>query len=445
MAMQAEARPWKRSIGWLLLLGPFFFASYGFATWVTSQRAHVGVLVFGWERTLIPFWPWTIVPYWLIDLLYGLSLLLCATRIHLDNHAKRLLTAQVVAVSSFLFFPLRFSFERAHVDGAFGWMFDTLAVFDKPFNQAPSLHIALLVLLWVVYLRALPLAWHWLVHGIFALIGVSVLTTWQHHFFDVPTGLWLGWFCLWLFPDAVQAPLSHATWSRDPARRRLGFLYALAALLLTTIALLVGGAALWLLWVGAALGLVALAYLMFGAAAFQKRADGSLSPASRWLLAPYVWGAWINSRLWTRGLNRADAVVPGLLLGRIPRRAELDSLDIAAIVDVSAELPCTPGARAYANVPMLDLLPPGADQIARAVTAITAASQSGTVLVCCALGFSRSALAVAAWLLATQRANSPDDALAQVRQARPAIVLGPAQTAALDVWWNQHSCGTIRA
>jgi len=52
-------------------------------------------------------------------------------------------------------------------------MFETLALFDKPFNQAPSLHIALMVLLWVVYLRALPQAWRWMVHGVFALIGVS--------------------------------------------------------------------------------------------------------------------------------------------------------------------------------------------------------------------------------------------------------------------------------
>ena len=32
-------------------------------------------------------------------------------------------------------------------------MFDALAGFDKPFNQAPSLHIALLVILWELYAR----------------------------------------------------------------------------------------------------------------------------------------------------------------------------------------------------------------------------------------------------------------------------------------------------
>ena len=93
MAKCAEPRPWRRGLLWLLLLGPFFLISYSFATWVTAQRSDVGVVVFAWEYD-IPFWPWTIVPYWLIDLLYALSLLLCATRFLLDNHAKRLLTAE---------------------------------------------------------------------------------------------------------------------------------------------------------------------------------------------------------------------------------------------------------------------------------------------------------------------------------------------------------------
>ena len=136
----------KPAVLWLLLLAPLFFSTYGFATWVTSQRSDVGTLVFDWE-THMPFWAWTIVPYWSIDLLYGFSLLLPSTRHELKQHALRLLSAQVIAVSCFLIWPLRFTFERPELDGVFGWLFAVLAGFDKPFNQAPSLHIALLVIL----------------------------------------------------------------------------------------------------------------------------------------------------------------------------------------------------------------------------------------------------------------------------------------------------------
>ena len=34
----------------------------------------------------------------------------------------------------------------------------------------------------------------------FVLIGASVLTTYQHHFIDLPTGFALGWLCVWLWP-----------------------------------------------------------------------------------------------------------------------------------------------------------------------------------------------------------------------------------------------------
>jgi hypothetical protein len=291
------------------------------------------------------------------------------------------------------------------------------------------------VLLWVVYLRALPRAWHWPLHGLFGLIGVSVLTTWQHHFFDVPTGLWLGWLCLWLIPDDGPSPLRDAGLAPDPARRRIGLGYALAALAIGVLAVGLGGAGLWLLWAAGSLALVACAYLVLGEAAFQKRADGSLSVSARWLFGPYLVGAWLNSRAWTHRLAPADPVAPGVLLGRLPGARERGRPGVAAIVDVSAELPCRSGAGPYVNVPVLDLVAPGAGRIERAAAAIDALRPAGPVLVCCALGLSRSALAVAAWLLRSGLARSPDEALARVRAARPAVVLGPALEAALASWW----------
>jgi len=75
--MTLAARPWKRATAWLAFLGPFFFASYGFATWWTSRRSDVGAIVFDWERH-VPFAPWTIVPYWSIDVFYAISLFVCA-------------------------------------------------------------------------------------------------------------------------------------------------------------------------------------------------------------------------------------------------------------------------------------------------------------------------------------------------------------------------------
>jgi protein-tyrosine phosphatase/membrane-associated phospholipid phosphatase len=427
----APRRPWKRAAAWLAFLGPFFFASYGFANWVASRRADVGSLVYDWERT-IPFAPWTIVPYWSIDAFYAVSVFVCATARELDTHARRLVAAQVGAVACFLLFPLTFTFPRPETDGLFGTMFDVLMGFDKPFNQAPSLHMALLVILWVLYARHVPRAWRWLLHAWFALIGVSILTTYQHHFVDLPTGAWLGWLCVWLFPDEGRSPLAHARFTSDPARRAIALRYGLGAAACAVLAWGIGGWAHWLFWVSGSLLLVAVIYAFLDEGAFQKRADGSMTAASRWLMGPYFAAAWINSRWWTRKVPAHGEVVPGLRLGRIPTRADCESNGYRGVVDLTAELSCETGVPRYSVVPQLDLTVASPEHLERAVAAIEAARAQGPTLVCCALGFSRSALAVAAWLVASGRARSAAEALEAVRRARPHVVLGPAHVEVLE-------------
>ena len=430
--MQAarETGLWKRGVLWLLLLGPLFFASYGFANWLTAQREDVGSLVFAWESAM-PLWPWSIVPYWSIDLLYGLSFLLPATRREMDRHALRLLTAQVICVACFLLWPLRFTFERPELDGFFGWMFDVLMGFDKPFNQAPSLHIALLVVIWVMFARhTRGLLLRGLLHGWMALIGLSVLTTWQHHFIDVPTGALAGWLCVWLWPIEDRSPLHNLRLAREPQRWRLALRYGLGSAICAALAVNLGGAWLWLLWPCASLLLVALNYALFGAAGFQKHADGTLSAASSWLLAPYLLGAWVNSRLWTRKHPQPDQVVEGVWLGRVPSARE--AAPFAAVLDLSAELPVHLPGKTYRNLPLLDLVAPDSEACRQGAELIEQLRQQGPLLVCCALGYSRSATLVAAWLLHSGRADSVEQAIAMIRAARPRIVLGEAQRKALQ-------------
>lgn len=419
------ARPWRRALAWLAFLAPFFFSSYGLATWVTSQRDDVGSLVFAWESQM-PFWAWTIVPYWSIDLLYGLSLFLCLTRLELDRHALRLLSAQLVAVGCFLLWPLRFTFTRPEMDGVFGLLFEILGAFDKPFNQAPSLHIALLVILWVCYARHVRGLWRGLLHGWFALIGLSVLTTWQHHFIDLPTGALLGWLCVWLWPLEGASPLGQARLTGCRVRRRLALRYALGSAALATGAFSLGGAWLWLCWPAVSLLLVALNYAVFGAQGFQKGADGRLSSAARWLLAPYLAGAWLSSRLWTFRQPAPDEVCDGVWLGRLPGARALARSPFRAVVDLCAELSIHPQGRRYQAVPVLDLTPPTLDDCLAAAEAIETARRQGPTLVCCALGYSRSATALAAWLLFSGRVQSVEAALATLRTARPRIVLHDA-------------------
>ena len=71
-----------------------------------------------------------------------------------------------------------------------------------------------------------------------------------------------------------------------------------------------------------------------------------------------------------------------------------------------------------AVVPVLDLTLPPRRALDDAAQAIERLRAQGPVLVCCALGYSRSACAAAAWLLATGRAATVDAAFVRIQAAR---------------------------
>ena len=213
-AVDAGAIQWWRSIAWLLFLGPFFFLSYGAANEWAAGLEQVASIRYDWERA-IPFMPWTIVPYWSIDLLYGLAFLFCRSARAVDRLALRLLAVQLVSVACFVLFPLRFGGGQPEVVGVFAPLFAALRAFDQPFNQAPSLHIGLLVVIWAQFAHHSPPRWRVLIHAWALLIFVSVLSTWQHHFIDLPTGALVGALALWLWPDESEAPLAGFRLTRD--------------------------------------------------------------------------------------------------------------------------------------------------------------------------------------------------------------------------------------
>lgn len=435
-----------RGVLWLLFLGPFFFLTYGFANQHAAQidtASGVGSLVFGWERH-VPLWPWTIIPYWSIDLLYGFAFLCCRNKAATNRLALRLLSAQLICVACFFLWPLRFTFDRPAVEGIFGALFNALTSFDLPYNQAPSLHIVLLVIIWRQFAAfAATRTVRGLIHAWALLIGLSVLTTWQHHFIDIPTGFAVGLLCLWLWPEEGKTPLKKAA-VRRPA---LALRYFIGAALFFAGAIGLGGLGLFLCWPALSLALVAFNYAWAGAAGFQKQ-NGRCSLAAKWLFAPYTLGAWINSRLWTRSYPDPSLVGDGLWLGRLPTAREFAAWakqrgGKAALFDLTAELPAPrlPAGAAYTGMPCLDLVPvpvssrPDGNllEAMQQLLILKRAHPGCEIWVACALGVSRSASVVAAWLCSTPEiAACVEDAVKQVRLARPHAVIGQNSIACLE-------------
>lgn len=417
-------RLWKQGLCWLLLLGPLFFLSYGQVNHLTAARSDVGSLVFSWEHS-VPFMPWTIVPYWSIDLLYGISLFICTSQRELTRHAWRLLAASLVACTGFLLFPLKFTFIRPESPGIFGWLFHQLEQFDLPYNQAPSLHIILAWLLWLRFRQHLSSPARWLVGGWFWLIALSVMTTWQHHFIDVIAGIAAGIAISYAIPMAGR-------WHWQPSglrARRLSVRYATGGLLLGIMALAIPYGT-FLLWPAVALLIVAAGYTGLGTTVFQKTPEGQLSLSARWLLWPYLAGAKLSKRWFSRTLPAVSPIFGGVSLGGFPNKASRPT----AVLDLTAEFHHRPETGTiWHSFPMMDLLVPEISDLQRAVDRLCLLRQSQeTLLVCCALGLSRSATVMAAWLLAERHAASVEQAVEMIRSQRPQVVLTPCHLQLLE-------------
>ena len=205
---ERAATPPATAALWLTNVSVFFASIYWATNQMTSRRIDVGAAMFEWE-TEIPFLDLTIIPYGSILAFFVASFFLCRSRVELNCHTARLVTVVLLSVVCFLLWPQRFVFGRPAVEGALGVLFQLLTAVDLPYNRTPSLHISVLVILWALFANRTH---GWMRHAVYAwftLIGVSVLTTYQHHVIDVPAGILAGCLCVWLFPQSGRSRFSY--------------------------------------------------------------------------------------------------------------------------------------------------------------------------------------------------------------------------------------------
>ena len=280
-------------------LSILFLIVYGWCNWLTAQRPDVGTLYFEWER-LIPFVPLMIVPYMSIDLFFVAAPFLCRSEQELATFSKRIVAAIVIAGICFLLFPLRFAFPPPHASGWLGLIFDWFQAMDKPYNLLPSLHIAFRTILAQHYhrhtrgvLRSASNLW-------FVLVGLSTLLTYQHHFMDVVAGFALGVGCIYFIREpAPKLPVIE--------NRRIGFYYAIGALILAFLAVEFWPWGAFLLWPIMALLITASAYFGAGPVIFRKE-NGRLHWSAKLVLGPCLLGQHASLLYYARQCRTWDQV-----------------------------------------------------------------------------------------------------------------------------------------
>jgi protein phosphatase len=245
---------------------------------------------------------------------------------------------------------------------------------------------------------------------------------------DVVAGFALGVCCIYFIREsAPRFPVI-----KNP---RVGFYYAVAALI-------VAGLIVWfwpwgalLLWPALAFAIVASAYFGLGPVIFHKE-DGRLHWSARLVLAPCLLGQQL-SLVYYRGQCRPwDKVTSEVWIGRTlndHEAAEATSLGVTAVLDLTSEFCETKPFRAlvYRNIPVLDLTAPSIEQLEEMTRFIDEESRKGIVYVHCKIGYSRTAVAAAAYLLQTGRAKGVNEAIEMLRRVRPSIVVRPEVHSAL--------------
>jgi predicted protein tyrosine phosphatase len=380
-----------------------------------------------------------IAPYMSIDLFFIAAPFLCRTRRELSTFTDRIAAAIITAGICFLLLPRRFAFVRPQTDGILGAIFDWFRTMDLPYNLFPSLHITLGALLSVTYarhtrgvVRIASTSW-------FVLIAASAVLTYQHHVLDVVGGAALAGYCFYFIRETpVRLPFT--------PNRTIGMRYAGGALLLTA-----GALALWpwgslLLWPAVSLAIVAVGYIALGPSVFRKE-DGVIPWSTWWALGPCLLGQHLSRFYYRRQCRAWDEVTPNVWIGSALNEREAQravEAGVTAVLDLTAEFTAAKPFRAtdYLNIQILDLTAPTQSQLDDIVAFIMEQSEAGIVYVHCKIGYSRSAAAVIAWLLARGDASGVAEGAAQLRQVRPSIVVRPEIHQALAEFCSRRGIGT---
>ncbi len=408
------------------LTGLLFLVVYHACAWITMHRAEVPTCAFAWER-LLPVVPWLIVPYWSVDAFFVAAPFLCKDEAELRVLRRRLVTATLAAGVCFLIIPLRLAWERPQVTGMFAPWFNAIQTLDAPVNLFPSMHIVYRTILAAHYARHARGRWRVASHVWFSLIGISTLLTWQHHLVDVLGGFLLAGAVFLAVPDAAR---------KSGRNVFVGCLYLTGCVIFLVLANLSPPWTLLFTWPAAALGVATAASLGVGAAVLGK-AGGRLPVASKLVMAPWLLGQWLSLLHYRRCSPAWSEITPQVWIGALPDAAtslRLIESGVTRVLDLTAEFDAPEALRSlpgYKNIATQDLTAPTAVQLRDAASFINDAQRSGIIFIHCKAGYSRTAAAVGAWLLATKQCGSADDVARLLKEKRPGMVVRPEVMTAL--------------
>lgn len=388
-----ERRPTiKQRIYAFILCALAFMVIYNFAAWYTSKAEKVPSFVFDFEKQ-IPFLPWSIIPYMTSGIFFCSVFFMCQNKGQLKVLTKRMLFVTAAAGICFVVFPLKFSLLKPETDGSIlNYSFLFLKIFDSPFNQSPSLHIAYAFIFWTVFrnlgkLRTFLMLW-------LILLGISTLTTYQHHFIDILSGTVLAHISFVIFP--------YRKYDFQYRNFHIANFYFLSGWILISTALFLDSFFnhFWLVLLWPALMIIIIGYhYQKNNVHFLKDKKGNISLWRKIFYAPYLI---IYRSFWKffRKNKKPIEILPRICISSRPDSKDLNNFEISSytlVYDLSAEMEETSALKkdlSYHPFPFLDIGTFDIHETQKLVTEITENYKKlptdGKILIHCTMGFTRS-------------------------------------------------------
>lgn len=390
-----ERRPiLKQQIYAFLLCTVVFMTVYNFAAWYTSKAEKVPSFVFDFEK-YIPFLPWSIIPYMTSGIFFCSVFFMCKEREQLTVLTKRMLFTTVTAGVCFIAFPLQFSLAKPGTNGSIlDYSFQFLKIFDSPFNQSPSLHISYAFIFWTVFRRLKKFRTFLMVWLI--VLGISTLTTYQHHFMDILSGTVLAHISFMVFPYRKN-DFQYRNFHVANFYFLFGWILASASILLDN-----SFGLLWLilLW-PAGMSIIIGYHYQKNNIHFLKDKNGSISLWKKVFYAPYLM---MYRSFWKflRKNKKPVEIAPRIYISSRPGHEDVHYFGIdrdTLIYDLSAEIEETPDLKkkcSYHSVPFLDIGTLDIHETKKLVTEITENYKNlpadGKIFIHCTMGLTRSSV-----------------------------------------------------
>ncbi|MDP8099110.1 dual specificity protein phosphatase family protein [Pasteurella atlantica] len=403
--LTASATLKERTV-WLIYLGIFFFLLYGSANQLAHITAPHHSLAFEWEKK-IPFIDIFIFPYMSSDLLFALVLLLPQSRFKLRVLTTRITVLILVSVLFFVFLPFSFSFEKPQ-DVSFKFLFDILQA-DLSYNQMPSLHISLAIVLFDSFKQTIKSNFIKMVMLIWiCLICLSTLFVYQHHFMDIPTGAALALVTIFLIPYSKQTYFTQKF--TTPRSLKMGIYYLILALIFVLIAFYLSN--IWsflFIYLFISMLVLSLAYC-FNASEIMSKKVFFL------ILLPYFFANHLSWLYFRNKLPLYNQLDENIYFGRMPSETEYKALKESGIeifINLASDLKFNTYYKANFTVDLMDMTiqdPQKLDEIYQYIQE----NKNKTLFIHCKFGLSRTIIFLLYYLYKEKRLE-PQQAFEQIK------------------------------